>query len=147
MRPTDDPCWQVATECTGATLRRAAREVSTVFDRALAPTAIRSTQFSLLVAVHLAGEMSLSALASRLGLDRTTLTRNFKPLLRDGLLRQVKDPDRRFRRLTLTAAGERMVQRALPLWEQAQRSVIERLGQARWANLIRELKAMEAVVA
>ncbi len=91
--------------------------------------------------------MSLSGLASRLGLDRTTLTRNFKPLLRDGLLRQVKDPDRRFRRLTLTAAGERMVQRALPLWDQAQRSVIERLGEARWANLIQELKAMEAVVA
>ena len=86
-----DPFWRVASECTAAKLRRASRSVANAFDRALSPSGIRSTQFSLLVKIHLVGKMSLTGLASKAGLDRTTLTRNIDPLLRERLVREVPE--------------------------------------------------------
>jgi DNA-binding MarR family transcriptional regulator len=143
----EDPCWRVAKECTAASLRRASRLVSNAFDRALAPAGIRSTQFSLLVAIHLAGKMSLTALASRLDLDRTTLTRNVQLLIRQRLCREARGLDRRQRFLTLTGAGERLVKRTLPLWELAQRSVIAGMGETRWVSFTKELESIAAVAA
>ena len=141
---TDDPCWRVARECTAATLRRASRALSNAFDQTLAPAGIRSTQFSVLVAIHLAGRMSLTGLASRLGLDRTTLTRNLGPLRRERLVRETPAEDRRVRFLALTPAGEQLVKRALPLWAFAQRSVIERMGPRRWGTFMRDLESVAA---
>jgi DNA-binding MarR family transcriptional regulator len=143
----EDPCWRVAKECTAASLRRASRSVSNAFDKALAPAGIRSTQFSLLVALHLAGKMSLTGLASRLGLDRTTLTRNVRPLLRERLVREAPAQDGRLRLLALTDAGEKLVKRTLPLWELAQRSVTEEMGEKRWAGFMKELESVAAMPA
>lgn len=143
----DDPFWRVARECTAAKLRRASRSVANAFDEALSPSGIRSTQFSLLVTIHLAGKMSLTGLASKAGLDRTTLTRNIKPLLRERLVREVPGKDRRLRLLALTDAGERLVKRTLPLWELAQRAVIDGMGEKRWASLIKELESVAAMTA
>jgi DNA-binding MarR family transcriptional regulator len=143
----NDSLRRVSEECTAASLRRASRAVSNAFDETLAPAGIRSTQFGLLVAVRLAGEMSLTALAARLALDRTTLTRNLAPLLREGLLRRVPSKDRRVRLLALTATGGRVVEGALPLWEKAQRSIVEGLGLTHWNGLIKELELVEAVSA
>jgi DNA-binding MarR family transcriptional regulator len=141
----NDPYLRVAMECTAAKLRRTSRALSNAFDERLAPAGIRSTQFSLLVAVRLAGGMSLTGLAERLALDRTTLTRNLKPLLREKLLRRAPSKDRRVRLLALTAAGERVMALALPLWEQAQQSIVEGLGAADWARLVEELASVEAL--
>ena len=77
---------RVARECTGASLRRAARAISGLYDARLAETGLRGTQFSLLVAIALAGEPPVTMLAERLGLDCTTMTRNLAPLERDGLV-------------------------------------------------------------
>jgi DNA-binding MarR family transcriptional regulator len=121
--------------------------VSNAFDKALAPAGIRSTQFSLLVALHLAGKMSLTGLASRLGLDRTTLTRNVRPLLRERLVREAPAQDGRLRLLALTDAGEKLVKRTLPLWELAQRSVTEEMGEKRWAGFMKELESVAAMPA
>jgi DNA-binding MarR family transcriptional regulator len=140
-----DPYLRVAKDCTSAKLRRASRAVSNAFDDRLAPAGIRSTQFGLLVAVRLAGEMSLTALASRLALDRTTLTRNLKPLLREKLLRRAPSKDQRVRLLALTAAGERVMALALPLWEEAQQSIVKGLGPTHWNRLVEELAVVEAV--
>ena len=141
----DDPLWRVARECTAAKLRRASRSVANAFDDAVRPAGIRSTQFSLLVTIHLGGEMSLTSLASKVGLDRTTLTRNIRPLLRERLVREVPGKDRRLRVLALTDAGEKLTRRTLPLWEVAQRAVVEGMGEKRWAGLIKELEAVAAI--
>jgi DNA-binding MarR family transcriptional regulator len=145
MSEEQDPCWRVANECAAAKLRRASRLVSNAFDKAVAPVGIRSTQFSLLVAIHLAGKMSLTDLAARLDLDRTTLTRNVQLLMREGFCREAAVTDRRRRLLTLTEAGERLVKRTFPLWEAAQRSVVAGMGERRWARLTKELESVAAV--
>jgi len=75
------------------------------------------------------GGARIGQLASRLAMDRTTLTRNIRPLEQAGLLRVSRAPDdARARVLTLTRAGEDKLRAAFPLWERAQKRVRELLG-------------------
>jgi len=138
---------RAARDCTAAGVRRASRALSSLYDEALAPTGLRGTQFSLLVAVSVAGEMPVTRMASILGLDRTTLTRNLVPLHADGLLESAPTRDRRIRLVRLTAKGRSALEQALPLWDRAQRHVISALGEPRWRKLIDELTAVTAIAA
>src|SRR5262245_30553736 len=134
-------CLTVAGECTAHGLRKASRALSRIYDEAMAPTGLRGTQFSLLVALSLAREAPVAKVADELGLDRTTLTRNLGPLERDGLVESVPGDDRRVRRLRLTERGHDALADALPRWERAQHKVVAALGKTRWRDLMDGLRA------
>ncbi len=134
-----------ALECAGFSVRRAARALGSRYDEALRPLGLKSTQFTLLNALHLLGESGVNALAERLLMDRTTLTRNLRPLERRGLVRARPGDDRRTRALTLTADGRAILAAALPLWHAVQRRVEEHLGAARTERLRRDLARLEAL--
>jgi DNA-binding MarR family transcriptional regulator len=107
--------------CHNTALRKAVRRVSQIYDAALAPCGLRSTQRSILVHIARAGCPSIGALAQALVLDRSALTRNLKPLERDGLVASVPDEaDRRSRRVRLTSAGLRRLRESASLWQDAQ---------------------------
>ncbi|HET9157030.1 MAG TPA: MarR family winged helix-turn-helix transcriptional regulator, partial [Myxococcaceae bacterium] len=86
-------------------------------------------------------EAPLLRVAEELSLDRTTLTRNLEPLERAGLVASAPGKDQRVRLLRLTDAGQRALQRAYPLWEEAQAKVMKALGQRRWMTLLEGLDA------
>jgi DNA-binding MarR family transcriptional regulator len=93
-----------------------------VYDEALRPIGLQASQLPVLVAAALFGETppTLGALADRLVMERTTLSRNLRPLEKAGLLRIALSPDDgRTRVIVLTRAGERMLEAAYPLWEAA----------------------------
>ncbi len=125
--------------CTCFNLRKAARAVSHAYDEALKPSGLRGTQFSLLVVVRDRGPAGITELAKAMVMDRTTLTRNLKPLLARGLLEVVDGADRRRRPIAVTDPGRDAIARALPLWQQAQTRIAGGLGKARWAGLIADL--------
>src|SRR3954451_15379859 len=117
------------TPCTCFAVRRAARHLSQTYDRFLAPSGLRTTQFSLLRVLHRTGPRSIQALAAELGMDRTTLGRNLRPLERDGLVAIGVDPtDRRGRALSITPAGMGKLGDAQALWEQAQARFLQTYG-------------------
>src|SRR5262245_31172298 len=130
--PRPDPVAQlsgrVAAECAGEGLRQASRAVSRFYEAAFARVDLSATQFSILVAVHLRSPAPLSRLAERLVLDRTSLYRAVKPLVRRGRLRILPGQTRRERTATLTEAGRRLLAGALPIWEQAQERLVGALG-------------------
>ena len=132
--------------CTCAQLRKAARVVTQDYDEALAPAGLRTTQFTVLATLARRGEVPLTRLAEALVMDRTTLTRNLKPLVRDQLVRIEAAADQRVRRVSLTGRGRAALDRALPLWHAAQSRLVGRLGRARWAALIGDLEATVALV-
>src|SRR6266704_2253431 len=72
--------------CNCLALRQAARHVTQFYDQFLAPTGLRTTQFSILARLRRMGPMTINALAADLVMDRTTLGRNILPLERDGLV-------------------------------------------------------------
>jgi len=74
-------------------------------------------------------------------MDRTTLTRNLKPLTERGLIQVGADSDRRVRRLSVSKAGRTLHDEAMPLWREAQRHLVDGLGDGRWASLLDDLEA------
>ena len=113
-----------------------------MYEEALKPTGLRATQFSLLVATKLMGTITINHLAKALVMDRTTLTRNLKPLEKQGLLRvALGKSDRREREVILTDSGQAILAKALPLWKGIQQEVKEGLGQNRFGRLLQDLSA------
>jgi DNA-binding MarR family transcriptional regulator len=120
--------------CTCFKLRRLSRRVTAVYDRALAETGMRVTQYTLLVQLRRAEEVSMTELAELLDMDRTTLTRNLKPLveLRWVEVKPGKD-DARVRLVRITDAGIAQLRSARSHWQRAQDEVKATIGPA---NLI-----------
>jgi DNA-binding MarR family transcriptional regulator len=127
--------------CVCATARMAARSLTRIYDRALEPAGIRTTQFSVLARLLEEGPLPLTHLAGRLAMDRTTLARDLRPLERRGLVAISVGADRRVRMAELTPAGRRLVDEVRPLWKQVQRDVRAELGPDRVARLMDELRA------
>jgi DNA-binding MarR family transcriptional regulator len=75
-----------AEDCNCFAVRSAARHVSQFYDRFLAPTGLRTTQFSILAKLNRKGPLTINELAKDMIMDRTTLGRNVRPLERDGLI-------------------------------------------------------------
>jgi len=131
--------------CVCATARMAARSLTRIYDRALEPAGIRTTQFSVLARLLEEGPLPLTHLAGRLAMDRTTLARDLGPLERRGLVAISVGADRRVRMAALTPAGRRLVDEVRPLWKQVQRDVRAELGPDRVARLMDELRAATAL--
>lgn len=129
--------------CTCFAVRRAARHITQAYDGHLAPTGLRTTQYSLLNALAANGPGSLIAIARRMGLDRTTLGRNLRPLQRDGLVSIEVDPnDRRGRLLAITAAGQERLEQARICWAAAQAAFEARYGATETRDLHATLDAV-----
>ena len=131
--------------CVCATARMAARSLTRVYDRALEPAGIRTSQLSILARLLEEGPLSVTHLAGRLAMDRTTLARDLRPLERRGLVSVSVGADRRVRIAALTPAGHRLVDEVRPLWKEVQRDVRAQLGAARVARLMDELRAATAL--
>ncbi len=104
------------------------------YDARLAPAGLRVTQYSLLANLR-GGSLPMSALADRMEMDRTTLTRNLKPLADAGLVEVAPGADARSRIVRLTARGGDAWSAARELWRQAQDEVNRALGSEQLAAL------------
>lgn len=114
-----------------------------MYERHLAGAELTSAQFSILVALEQAGEMTMNELAKALVMDRTTLLRAIKPLQREDLL-TAKPSEEDVRRLvfSLSAAGVRRLKKGLALWSSAQKELESVIGSEEAARLRRELFAL-----
>jgi DNA-binding MarR family transcriptional regulator len=122
-------------QCTVFRLRMAARRATRLYDRALAPAGLGASQYGILMMVAGQDGASVSAIAALLEMDRTTLTRNVRPLMRSGYLRLAAGGDQRTKAIFLTEAGRETLARARPLWKAAQALVSKSLGATETAHL------------
>jgi len=122
-------------DCVCLALRMAARRITQGYDRALAGTGLRVTQFSLLVMVYHLGAPTMKVLARMLNSDPTTITRNVQGLRKRRLLTLCPGQDSRERKVTLTKRGETILLRALPNWRKAQTDVVASLNPAQLTRL------------
>ena len=122
-------------DCTCFRVRVAARRVTQIYSRHLAPTGLKISQFSLLGFVAAEGPVSIGRLSELLAVDRTTLTRNLRPLLQGGLIERAPSGDKRRHELVATLAGRAMFKRAIPLWAEAEQEVRDAMGSKLTADL------------
>ncbi|MCH9826479.1 MAG: MarR family winged helix-turn-helix transcriptional regulator [Gammaproteobacteria bacterium] len=124
--------------CTCFRLRRAAREISKIYDQALAGVGLSLNEYSILR--HSRSEPRiLGELALALGMDRSTLTRNLKPLIESGWLVQTPGLDARQRQVAITAAGRARLRLARPHWQRAQLQIQALFGEDRTRGLHHDL--------
>jgi DNA-binding MarR family transcriptional regulator len=141
--PADGPLTSEACNCFA--VRAAARHVTQLYDQLLAPTGLRTTQFSILAKLKRLGPRTINSLAKDMAMDRTTLGRNVLPLERDALIRiEPAANDRRAKELHLTKAGEKRLQAAIGRWTEAQGRFEHTFGPERAANLRSMLRAVVA---
>jgi DNA-binding MarR family transcriptional regulator len=125
--------------CTCGELRKAARAVTMLYDNAVKSSGLQSTQFSLLHVISKSDSIRISELAATMGTDRTTLTRNLAILERDGLIKVSEGTDHRTRIVTATQKGRGAIVRAIPLWNEVQHKVKQKMGESSWQGLMRSL--------
>jgi DNA-binding MarR family transcriptional regulator len=134
--------YQDPTHCVCTTLRKATRNVTQLYDDAIRPSGLRTTQLHTLNAIGDAGEATVTKLTELLLIDQTTLTRNLAVLERDGLIKEVQKPDGRLKSVRLTRKGEQALQAALPLWAEIQERVTKAISTSTWASMSAELERL-----
>jgi DNA-binding MarR family transcriptional regulator len=125
--------------CACFNFRKASRTVTQLFDQILAPCGLRSTQLVILLAVKVIGPCGLARLARELVMDRSTITRNISPLVKQGLLQVSGKSGYRGKSVEVTSAGQKALAEAVPYWEEAQGRLLNRLGRERWDRVMGEL--------
>jgi len=109
--------------------------VTRIYDQELRKAGLEITHFSLLTALATTGGANQKRLSAGLAMDSTTLTRTLRPLLKQGWIRVKPGEDKRERMFSLTAAGRQKMAEAQPHWEQAEKRLRQRLGDAGWKNM------------
>src|ERR1700693_3790627 len=107
--------------CNCLALRQAARHVSALYDRHLAPEGLTTAQYSILAKLARLGPQSIGALAAMMVMDRTTTTRAARPLARDKLVAIAPGKDERTRMVSITPAGKKRAEAAAARWREAQK--------------------------
>jgi DNA-binding MarR family transcriptional regulator len=129
--------------CNCQAIRAAARHVTQFYDQCLAPSGLRTSQFTILAKLRRNGPLTINALADDMVMDRTTLGRNVLPLERDGLISiEASAVDRRAKELALTKAGAKRLRAATKLWFAAQAQFDDAFG----AKQAADLRALMATV-
>jgi DNA-binding MarR family transcriptional regulator len=124
--------------CNCAALRKASRRLSQLYDSALAPSGLKSTQFAMLEEIHRRAEEppTMRDLAEALVMDQSTIGQNLRPLEREGMVSLEQDArDRRRRYVKLTKKGRARIALARPLWEEAQARFEDHFGKQQAADL------------
>jgi len=126
--------------CTCFNVRRISRVITQFFDAEVRRHGIRPTQTPILRALQAKNGWGMAELSEWLGMERTTLLRNLRPLQRDGLV-QAKGGGRGGHvELEITAKGRTAVAKTLPAWRSAQDKVVALLGKERWSAIISDLQ-------
>lgn len=125
--------------CFNLAMRKSSRLITQFYEERLKCVGLKVGQFSILRAVSFKKETTNKELQNILVLDQTTLSRNLKPLFRDGYLQTSSDPnDGRLKTIRLTQSGTKLYERALPIWQKTQQDILNKLGEEK-AEKIHEL--------
>jgi DNA-binding MarR family transcriptional regulator len=131
-------------ECVSFNLRRFNRAITQFYVGEMDSIDLKPTQVTLLASLAGRESATMAEFSEWLGMDRTTLVRNLRPLLRRKLVRQVAAQGSRRQDIQLTDQGLAYLMRVFPLWEKAQEKVEATLGKSRWQSIFNDLQTATA---
>lgn len=127
--------------CVFFNLRWVTRKVTQFFETKMRRHGIRPTQGTILRALNAEENWSMAELSDWLGMDRTTLVRNLRPLQRDGLVQTTGGGRGSRVELSITTKGRKKIEEYLPAWRSAQSAAVKTLGKERWSAILSDLEA------
>jgi DNA-binding MarR family transcriptional regulator len=132
----------IAEQCIAMRLRMLSRAVTRIYNRALRPYGLTTSQMNILVAIACLGEAKQHDVCQALHLGKSTLSRDVAWMRRQGWLDDVPGADGRVALLRITPAGKRLVEEAIPAWQQAQAQATTLLGERQVSTLGRAATAL-----
>src|SRR5213595_3304273 len=129
-KPTSSSIDTIAKTCIAVRLRLLNRVVTNWYDDALRPLGLKVSQLNILIVTARLGLARPAKVCEILQLDASTLSRNVERMQAPPKrwLEVVPDEDARAQPFRLTSQGKRLIEKAVPAWEEAQRRVSELLG-------------------
>ena len=126
--------------CLCFNLRWVTRAVTQFYDAEMRRHGIRPTQGTVLSSLMARESWNMAQLSDWLGMERTTLVRNLRPLQRDGLVRISGGGRGRLVELAITPKGRKQIEKLRPAWKSAQRAAVKTLGEKRWSGILSDLE-------
>ena len=133
----------IAEQCIAVRLRMLSRAVTRIYNRALRPYGLTTSQMNILVAISCLGEAKQHDVCQALHLEKSTLSRDVARMRRQGWLDDVPSADGRVALLRITPAGKRRVEEAIPAWQQAQAQATILLGARQVSTLLRAAPTLQ----
>lgn len=132
--------------CSCLNVRRASKAITQYYDRILSPSGLTTAQLSLLRNIKKAQMPTIGELAVIMRIDRTTINRNMKPMLAAEFISTKQGKDSRMKIVTLTKSDNEVLAEGCKLWQEAQKSIREYLGEEDLAKLVELLSKLEVLV-
>jgi DNA-binding MarR family transcriptional regulator len=132
----------IAGSCVAVRLRLLNRVVTNLYDDVLRPLGLKISQMNILVATAKLGVAQPAHVCEILQLDVSTLSRNVDRMKERGWLEVVPGEDARTQPFRLTPSGKRLIEKAIPAWEEAQDRAAELLGAEGVALLDRAVRKL-----
>ena len=126
--------------CVCFNLRRVARVITQFYDSEMRRHGIRPTQGSILASLQARDSWNMAELSDWLGMERTTLLRDLRPLQRDGLVQVIGGGRGNRVELAITAKGRNQIEKLTPAWKSAQNAAVKTLGEKRWSAILSDLE-------
>lgn len=127
----------ISRTCIAVRLRLLNRVVTKIYDDALRTLGLKVSQMNILIVTAKLGLARPAQMCEILQLDASTLSRNIRPLQANGWLEVAPEDDARVQPFRLTPQGKRLIEKAVPAWEKAQKEAAELLGNEGLAMLDR----------
>jgi len=131
-------------QCLAGRLRLLNRVVTNMYDEALRPLGMKTSQLNILVAAAKQGLARPAEICNRLHLDTSTLSRNVERMKAKGWVEVVGDEDGRAQPFRLTTKGRKLLKRAKPGWDDAQKKVKKLLGSETVQTIVEAVGGIQA---
>ena len=119
----------IGKDCFAVRVRLLNRVVTGVYDDALRPLGIKVSQLNVLVVVANNDSPTPTKIGKVLHMEKSTLSRNVDRMVARGWLRIATGKDVRTHRVSMTSKGRALLDKSLPLWQQAQEKTEALLGE------------------
>lgn len=131
--------------CYCLDIRKASHNITKLYTRSLNPTGLTITQFGILKHIQAMEPVNVTNLAKELNLDRTTLVRSLKILEKKGFIKDISEEKTRNRKLILSKAGNKTLDKATVLWKNAQKRLENYLGKKDLQKLLELVSKLENI--
>lgn len=132
--------FSVTENCVCFNLRWVTRAITQFYDAETRRHGIRPTQGTILASLNARDSWNMAELSDWLGMERTTLVRNLRPLQRDGFVETAGGGRGNRVELTITPKGRKQVEKLTPAWKSAQSAAVKTLGEKRWSAILSDLE-------
>ena len=132
-------------ECYCINIRHGSNSITDYYDKKMKPTGLTINQYSLLINLDAIAPCTTTQLAQKMYLDRTTLTRNMKPLEKEGFIKNTAQPSQRNKKLILTEKGKSILKKTKPIWNNNQSDNEMYIGKENLETLLTLLEKLEYI--